>query len=321
MCPRPNIIKEEYHDPAHFVGYGHSRPWSVESSLCAHPDPRQDDLRVDLPPLTPLPETATIHPFLCEAQPYRGTPVKPYRRTRFYSRRDHPVQLPTLEEVRELILPTNRDHYYIAAQALDFPSGFHPPQALSSSFFPFPAIHTRNGDLGYLDVSVRVPGRGGMKVIDVWEGMRQFDPPSDLGDEASPFEVDFAPPGSRSGHRTDTTMMPRKRPHRPYERVHLDAGTCIAGSKVQMEREKARRAEERIKRARAELIDLDLDDEARKAIPVDQLPVDGERVLRASKRRATRRAKLSYGFEHWEQRMEFERRGIELGEIECRVSS
>ena len=293
----------------------------MEASLYAHPDPREDDLRVDLPPLPPLPQTGTIHPFLCEAQPYRGTRVKPYRRTKFYKPGDQPVQLPSLVEVRDLIVPINRDHYYIAAQAFDCPSGFHPPQALSSSFLPFPAIHTINGDLDYMDVSVRVPGRGGMKNIDIWDGMRQPDPSLDPDDQTSPFDVDFAPPGSRPGKDTDTSFLPRKRPNRPHGRLPLDAATCIQRSKIQLEEDKPRRREERLKRKREGLIGLDMDDEARKAIPDDQLPVDTERVLRASKRRAKKHAHVSYGYEHWEERMKFERWGIELGEIECRVPS
>ena len=346
-CPGPELDRPDYNDIYHYVGPAHAPPYS-ESSLRPHPDPRQLDPIAVAPP--PLPETTSTTSFLAHAEPYRGAQrvqtsavPRPRRAAHFYNPPKEPV--PPLKAVRHLILPSHRDDYFVPLNG-EAPSGsWH--LASSSSIFPTAIIHGPDGDKYALSVDVRLRKRS-IQLYDLMRKTPQAKPTAVTDGGAVPLlsqlttghsalagEIGRDLPSNPLEHLvppgqcvTSTQIIPRKRPKRPYAHIHSDARTCIYLSRIATKQAHAEKQKADRKRLEMALREAALNELESTQVPVDvnaKLPrkrkwADGELVLKASVNRATMKVGRTLGYEHWLERVDFETRGIELGEIKALVS-
>lgn len=345
-CPTPHLDREQYNDVFHYIGPAHALAYSA-SSLRSHPDPKQNLPHTPPPLPPPLPGFTTTTSFLVHAESYRGprdyTPSlasKP-RRTAYNPTKE---AMPQREEIRHLILPTHREDYFVPMNG-ETPSTSW-DLAVSSSIFPTSIIHGPDGDEYALSPEI-VIGRRKVQLYDLMRGRntatnavatrRPVDQQVTPAPPTNPLDT-LVPPGKSSG--TLTQIVPTQRPKRCYAELALDARTCIHLSRLETEKMKAERSDRKRKRLHKALAELQTtpvhDDETimvkteRGFVRVTQREKEGERkretrvdgdlVLRASVNRATKKVRRTIGYEHWLERLDFETRGIELGEIEGLVS-
>jgi hypothetical protein len=288
------------------------------------------------PPPPPLPEFATVTSFLAEAVPYRGPRAAPLlvtaRRRGGYSPSKEAI--PPLEDVRHLILPSRQEEYFVPFNAEAPSSSWH--LAASSSIFPTAMIHGPEGDEYALSPELKL-GRRFIPLFDLMRGKKEEikgdDTVQGLAGGLNPLEL-TRPPGLCAS--STTQLVPQLKPKRKYAEIHPDASTCIYFSKMAVQRANSERAERKRKRLENALLELNTQSSSSNSTVKTEVQngvtklsvseekakswVDGDLVLRASINRATKKVRRTIGYEHWLERVDFETRGIELGEIGVLVS-
>ena len=308
-CFVPNLTADEYRSENHCKPLGHPHPWSTRSLRPSPVNLAQNRTTPPTPP--PLPETATIDPYLVHAQPYRDKPtptILPARRKPLSTPRSTPP--PALRDLSVSIVPSSfyREDYFTPMNN-DAPVGFFH----SYSFFRHPFSHSPEGTL-YPDDDAEYVLRGRRKISaeTLRKSMRGKEDGNDLDEGVSPLD-DLRPLGT--GATSTALMVPVARPKRGYDTVvpfraplcALNNNACQQGKKRSLDGVQAP-----LKTGTTELASMQTQgtgstSKARKRFAHDQ-------VIQASKRYAHRMSKKSYGFDHWAERVKFEKRGYDLGE-------